>query len=81
VDAPSLGVFKARVDRDLGNLVLFHIWRLVALPVAGGLELDDPWVPFQCKPFYDCMIRQVGVDTFELIRNSVRGRITVKRLE
>jgi len=28
----------------------------VALPVAGGLELDDPWGPFQPKPFYDSMI-------------------------
>jgi len=24
--------------------------------VAGGLELDDPWGPFQPKPFYDSMI-------------------------
>jgi len=29
----------------------------VALPAAVGLELDDPWGPFQPKPFYDsiCM--------------------------
>ena len=26
------------------------------LPVAVGLELDDPWGPFQPKPFYDSMI-------------------------
>jgi len=29
---------------------------LVALPVAGELELDDPWGPFQPKPFYDSLI-------------------------
>ena len=34
----------------------YHIWRLVALSLAGGLELDCPWGPFQQKPFYDCMI-------------------------
>ena len=29
---------------------------MVALPVAEGLELDDPRGPFQLKPFYDSMI-------------------------
>jgi len=24
--------------------------------VAGGLECDDPWGPFQPMPFYDSMI-------------------------
>lgn len=28
----------------------------MALPVAGGLDLDDPLGPFQPKPFYDPMI-------------------------
>ena len=56
VDAPSLEVFKARLDGALGSLVYYQIWRLVALPVAGGLELDDPWGPFQPKPVYDSMI-------------------------
>ena len=42
VDAPSLEVFKTMLDGALGNLVQHWIWRLVALPVAGGLELDDP---------------------------------------
>ena len=37
VDAPSLEVFKARLDGTLGNLV----WWRVSLPMAGGLELDD----------------------------------------
>jgi len=32
------------------------MWRLVALPVAGGLELDDPWGPFQPKPFYNSIL-------------------------
>jgi len=26
---------------------------MVALPVAGGLELDDPYGPFQPKSLYD----------------------------
>ena len=37
VDAPSLAVFKARLDGALGNLV----WWKVSLPMAGGVELDD----------------------------------------
>ena len=36
VDAPSLKVFKARLDGALVNLV----WWEVSLPMAGGLELD-----------------------------------------
>ena len=47
----SLPVFKRgfykRVVPDL---------EVVALPVAGGLELDDPWDPLQPKPFYDLVI-------------------------
>jgi len=52
VDAPSLEVFKARLDGTLGNLVWYQIWSLMAPPVAESLELD-PWGPFQHKPFYD----------------------------
>jgi len=37
VAAPSLAVFKARLDRALRNLV----WWKVPLPMAGGLERDD----------------------------------------
>ncbi|GAB0179734.1 hypothetical protein GRJ2_000438700 [Grus japonensis] len=37
VDAPSLEVFKARLDGALGNVV----WWRVSLPMAGGLEPDD----------------------------------------
>ncbi|GAB0178112.1 hypothetical protein GRJ2_000276500 [Grus japonensis] len=37
VDAPSLEVFKARLDGALGSL----IWWKVSLPMARGLELDD----------------------------------------
>ena len=36
VDAPSLEVFETWLDGALGNLVYYHIWRLVALPVVGG---------------------------------------------
>ena len=37
VAAPSLAVFKARLDGALSNLV----WWKVSLPRAGGLRLDD----------------------------------------
>ena len=37
VDAPSLEVFKARLDGALSNLV----WWKVSVPVARALELDD----------------------------------------
>jgi len=37
VSAPSLAVFKARLDGALSNLVR---WK-VSLPMAGGLEPDD----------------------------------------
>ena len=37
VAAPSLAVFKARLDGVLSNL----FWWKVSLPMAGGLELDD----------------------------------------
>jgi len=60
VDAPSLEVFKSRLDGALGSLVECQIWRLVPLPVAGGWELDDPWSPFQVKPFYDSTMSQAG---------------------
>jgi len=56
VDALSLEMFKARLDGALGSLLQCQIWRLVALPVAAGLELDEPWSPFQPKPFYDSVI-------------------------
>ena len=36
VDAPSLEVFKARLDGALGSLGWYSMWRLVALPVVGG---------------------------------------------
>ena len=38
----SMKVFKTRLDGALGNVVQYQIWRLVALPVAGGLVLHDP---------------------------------------
>jgi len=37
VDAPSLAVFKARLDRALSNLV----WWKMSLLMAGGLKQDD----------------------------------------
>ena len=38
---PSLEVFKARLDVALGSLSWYGVWRLVALPAAGRLELHD----------------------------------------
>jgi len=49
--APTLEVFKARLDGSLSNLVYWEM----SLPIAGGLELDDLKGPFQPKPFYDSM--------------------------
>jgi len=37
VDAPSLAMFKARLDGALSNLV----WWKMSLLMAGGLEPDD----------------------------------------
>jgi len=51
VDAPSLELFKARLDGALSTLV----WWKGSLPMAGGLEPDDLYGPFQPKPFYDSM--------------------------
>jgi len=57
VDAPSLDMFKARLDGVLGSLVCYQMWRLVALPpTRGGLELHDPQGPFQPRPYHDSMI-------------------------
>jgi len=50
--APSLAVFKARLDGALSNLV----WWKMSLLMAGGLEPDELYGPFQAKPFCDSMI-------------------------
>ena len=42
VDAPSLEVFRARLDRALGSSIVCWIQQLATLPVAQRLELDDP---------------------------------------
>ena len=39
---PSLEVFKARLDGALSSLGWYLMGRLVALPVIGGLGLNDP---------------------------------------
>jgi len=49
VDAPSLEVFKARLDVALGSLG----WWLATLHIAGRLKLNDHYHPFQPSPFYD----------------------------
>ena len=52
VDAPSLEVFKVRLNGALGSMVWYQIWRLVALPAAGGWNLMILG-SFQPKPFCD----------------------------
>jgi len=52
VDAPSLEVFKVRLDGALSNLG----WWKMSLPMAGGLDWMIFAGPFQLKPFYDSMI-------------------------
>ena len=52
VAAPSLAGFKARWDGALSNLG----WWKVSLLVAGGLEPDDLYGPFQPLPVYDSVI-------------------------
>jgi len=56
VAAPSLAVFKARLDGALSNLG----WGKASLLMTGGLELDDLQGPFQPKPFYDSMTTRGG---------------------
>ena len=48
VDAPSLEVFKGKLDGALSNLD----WWKVSLPMAGGLELGDLKGHFQPKAYY-----------------------------
>ena len=48
------GGVQDQLGWDLGQPGL--VPDLEALPVAGGLELDDPWGPFQPKPSCDSMI-------------------------
>ena len=56
VDAQSLEMLKNRLDGALGSPDLEG-----GGPGCGrGLELDDPWGPFQPKPFYDSMNLQLG---------------------
>lgn len=49
VDAPSVEVFKAGLDGALDSIIY---WK-VSLPVAGVLELDGLYGPFQPKLFYE----------------------------
>jgi len=58
VAAPSLEVFKARLDGALNSLG----WWKMSLPMAGGLETGDLQGPFQPKPFYDSISRLAGID-------------------
>ena len=55
MDALSLELFKARLDGTLGNLggTLAPDHKVGGPACGRGLELDDPWGPFQLKPFND----------------------------
>jgi len=55
VDAPSLEVFKARLDVALGSLVQW----LATVPVAGDLKLKDDYGPSQPRPFYDSAMLRI----------------------
>ena len=56
VAAPSLAVFKARLDGALSTLV----WWKMSLLMSGGLEPDDLQGPFQPKPFCDSLNAEVA---------------------
>jgi len=60
VAATSLAVLKARLDGALSNLG----WWKVSLPMAGGLERNDPYGPFQSKPFYDSILQFYELHAF-----------------
>ena len=53
MDAPSVGVFKARLDGALGSLGWYEIWRLVALHVTEGWSFVILGGLYQPKPFHD----------------------------
>jgi len=55
VSAPSLAVFKARLDGALSNPTEFKM----SLPTAGGLDEMTFKGPFQPKLFYHSVIAQV----------------------
>jgi len=70
VDAPSLEVFKVRLDRALSNLVC---WK-VSLPRAGGLELDNLLRSFQRKPVYGSTItEQQALTGASLLQGKAEG--------
>jgi len=74
VDAPSLEVFKVRVDGTLGSSAQCQIWRLVAPTCGRVLELDDLWGPFQIKPFYD--LRACHICTGKYVSVRVPSNLT-----
>jgi len=57
VNAPSLEMFKARLDGALSNLIHLKLF----LVIAGGLGQMALKGPFQPKPFYgSCCANTVG---------------------
>ena len=56
---PVPGGVQGQVGWAPGSLGWYALWSLVALPVAGSLELDDTWGSLQAILwFYDTMIQR-----------------------
>jgi len=51
----------------------------VALPVVGRLELDNPWGPFQHKPFYDSITRKQTISCLGSKREQDPTQIPLKK--
>jgi len=78
---------------------LAHRWRLcrdwlVALPVARGLEVDDPWGPIQPKPFHASLLLRASKNIGTALQHTanlqvcafnwgrpIRVKITVRALK
>ena len=54
-ECPILGGVQGQVGWDPGQPGLVPDLEVGGPACGRGLELGDPWVPFQPKPFYDCV--------------------------
>ena len=54
----------------------------MALPLAGGLDIHDPWDPFQHRPFCDSVkiFSTSGLGLLTLSYSSVRGLVYANKL-
>jgi len=71
VSAPSLEVFKARMDGALGSLSYGLIYWLATPSEAEGLEADITCHPFQPKPLWDSDL--LVSETWWLTEMALRG--------